>query len=109
LAQQNLIERRREGAEVIKRYDRAQTPAERAIASGVVSRAKVAALRKMTTGIRPADRSGAITELVQELERLALRKAPTPLPWRVNRTFNASDRPEVRGEERAPRLPGISW
>ncbi|HLW45889.1 MAG TPA: transposase family protein, partial [Acidimicrobiales bacterium] len=103
LAQQKLIERRREGAKIIKRYDRAQTPVERAIASGVLPNERVAALSKMTTAIRPADLSGAITELVADLERLALTKAPTPLPRRVNRSFNASDRPEVRGEQRAPR------
>ena len=100
LAQQKLIERRREGAKVVKRYDRAQTPVERAIASGVVSAAKAASLRKMTTGIRPADLSGAITELVQDLERVALTKASAPLLRHVNRAFNASDRPEVRGEQR---------
>jgi hypothetical protein len=108
LAQQKLIERRREGSKVIKRYDRATTPVERAIASGVLPSAKVAQLRKMTTGIRPADLSGAIAELVQDLERVALRKAPTPLPRNVNRTFNASDRPEVRGEQRAPRSRAFS-
>ena len=73
LAQQKLIERRREGSKAIKRYDRAQTPVGRAIASGV------------------------------------LPKATTPLPRNANRAFNASDRPEVRGEQRAPPLPGISW
>ena len=103
LAQQKLIERRREGSKVIKRYDRAQTPVERAIASGILTKAKVASLRKMTVGIRPGDLSAAITELVSDLERLALTKAPTPLSRKVNRTFNSSDRPEVRGEQRARR------
>ncbi len=103
LAQQKLIERRREGAKVMKRYDRAQTPVERAICSGVLSPAKAASLRKMTTGIRPADLSGAITELVGDLERVALTKSPTPLSRNVNRAFNVSDRPEVRGEPRARR------
>ena len=103
LAQQKLIERRREGSKIVKRYDRAQTPVERAIASEALSKATVTSLRKMTTGIRPADLSGAITELVSDLERLALTKAPTALPRNVNRAFNASDRPEVRGEQRAPR------
>jgi hypothetical protein len=107
LAQQKLIERRREGSKVIKRYDRAQTPVDRAIGSGALPPAKVATLRKMTTGIRPADLSGAITELVQDLERIALSKAPTPLPRKVNHTFNASDRPEVRGEQRTPRSRAI--
>jgi hypothetical protein len=103
LAQQKLVSRHREGSKVTKRYDRAQTPVDRAIASGVLPAAKVASLRKMTTGIRPADLSRAITELVGDLERLALTKAPTPAPRAVNRAFNASDRPKVRGERRAPR------
>jgi hypothetical protein len=103
LAQQKLIERRREGAKVIKRYDRAQTPVERAIASGAVSAAKAASLRKMTTGISPADLSGANTELVEDLERVTLTRAPRPLLRHVNRAFNASDRPEVRGEQQPRR------
>jgi hypothetical protein len=103
LAQQKLVFRQREGSKVIKRYDQAKTPVERAIASGVLPAAKVASLRKMTTGIRPADLSGAITELVQHLEALSLAKAPTTTLHRVNRSFNASDRPEVRGEPKAPR------
>lgn len=107
LAQQKLIERRREGAKVIKRYDQAMTPVERAIASGILPAAKVAALRKMTTAIRPADLSGAITELVGDLERVALTKAPMPTPRSVNRAFNASDRPEVRGEQRPSRSRAI--
>lgn len=103
LAQQKLIERRREGSKVIKRYDQAKTPVERAIASGVVSRATATSLRKMTGAIRPAGLSAAILELTNELEHLALAKAPTPLLRKVNRDFNSSDRPEVRGEKRAPR------
>jgi transposase InsO family protein len=111
LAQQKLVSRQREGSKIIKRYDRAQTPVERAIASGILPPAKVASLRKMTTAIRPADLSRAITELVQELENLALTKAPTPQFRKVNQAFNASDRPEVRGEKRVPRsraFPGES-
>ena len=36
LTQQKLVERRREGSKVIKRYDAAQTPVERAVASGAL-------------------------------------------------------------------------
>lgn len=102
LAQQKLVERRREGSKVIKRYDAASTPVERAIASGVLSPAKVASLRRMTRAIRPGDLSRHITALTQELENMAITKAPTPLRH-VNRAFNASDRPEVRGEQKARR------
>ncbi len=103
LAQQKLIERRREGSKVIKRYDAAQTPLERAIASGVLSPAKVASLRKMTEATRPGDLSRRITALAQQLESFAITKAPTSIR-RVNRAFTATDRPEVRGEQNARRL-----
>lgn len=102
LAQQKLRSRAREGAKVLKRYDEAQTPVERAIASGALTPGKVASLRKITRSIRPGDLSRRITALVQELENFAITKQPTPLR-KVNRAFNASNRPEVRGEQRAPR------
>ena len=104
LTQQKLIERRREGSKVIKRYDVATTPIERVIASGAVSKEKAASLRKMTASIRPGDLSRRITALVAELEELAVTKRPSPIR-RVNRAFNSSDRPEVRGEQK-PRRPG---
>jgi hypothetical protein len=99
LAQQKLIERRREGSKIIKRYDVAKTPLERTIDSGVLSRQKVASLRKITAAIRPGESSRRITALVAELEKLAITKQPTPIR-RVNRAFVASDRPEVRGEQK---------
>jgi hypothetical protein len=54
LAQQKLVERRREGSKVIKRYDAASTPVERAIASGVITAAKTASLRRITRRSAPA-------------------------------------------------------
>ena len=100
LAQQKLVSRRREGSKVVKRYETARTPVERAIASGVLSPAKVASLRRMTQAVRPGDLSRHITALAQELENIAITKTPTPLRH-VNLAFNASDRPEVRGEQKA--------
>jgi len=102
LAQQKLVSRVREGAKVIKRHDAAKTPLQRAIASGALSDAKIASLDKLTAAIRPGDLSRRITALARELENLAITKAPTPLR-KVNRAFNASDRPEVRGEQPARR------
>jgi len=102
LTQQKLVERRREGSKVIKRYDAATTPVERTITSGVLSKEKAASLRKITRSIRPGDLSRRITALVAELEELAVAKRPTPIR-RVNRAFNSSDRPEVRGEQRPRR------
>jgi len=102
LAQQKLVERRREGAKVIKRYDRAKTPVERAIASGVLDGTKVASLRRMTRSIRPGDLSRHITALAAQLENLAISKTAAPIRP-VNRAFNTSDRPEVRGESTSRR------
>jgi len=103
LAQQKLVERRREGSKVIKRYDAASTPVERTIASGVLTAAKAASLRKITRAIHPGDLSRRITVLAAGLEKLAITKAPTPMARRVNRAFNSSDRPELRGEEKPRR------
>jgi hypothetical protein len=98
LTQQKLVAKHREGAKVTKRYDAARTPVERTIESGVLADKQDASLGKLTRAIRPGDLSRRITALVQELEHLAITKAPTPIR-RVNRSFNASDRPEVRGEK----------
>ncbi|HVX20284.1 MAG TPA: DDE-type integrase/transposase/recombinase [Acidimicrobiales bacterium] len=105
LAQQKLVERRREGARVAKRYDRAQTPVERAIASGVLSKPQVASLRKMTTAIRPADLAGAITELTRELEAVALAKAPAPSCARSTGTSTPRIVPRC-GANHGPVVPG---
>jgi hypothetical protein len=99
LAQQKLIERRREGAKIIKRYDAAKTPLARTIDSGVLSNKEIISLRKITAAIRPGELSRRITSLAAELERLAITKQPTPIR-RVNRPFVASDRPQVRGEQK---------
>ncbi|HEX9506296.1 MAG TPA: DDE-type integrase/transposase/recombinase [Acidimicrobiia bacterium] len=98
LAQQKLVERRREGSKVIKRYDAAQTPLGRTIATDVLSPKEAASLRKITRAIRPGDLSRRITELAAELENLAITKAPRPRPRGVNRAFNSSDRPELLGQ-----------
>ena len=94
LAQQKLIERRREGSKLIKRYDVAKTPLERAIETGVLSDARVASLEKITRAIRPGELSRRITALAAELEKLAITRAATPIR-RVNRSFNPSLHPEV--------------
>src|SRR5487761_1548128 len=94
LAQQKLIERRREGSKIIKRYDTAKTPLERTVDSGVLSPQKAASLRRITVAIHPSDASRSITALAAELEKLAITKQPTPIR-KVNRAFVASNRPEV--------------
>ncbi len=86
--QQKLVERRREGAKVIKRHDRARTPAERLAATGVLSPARKAALTRARNALRPGELQRDIEGLCARLEHLALAKAPaTYRP--VNRAFNA--------------------
>jgi hypothetical protein len=52
-AQQKLISRERVGAKIIKRHDTAQTPHQRALAAGVLTPAKKAALTRARNTIRP--------------------------------------------------------
>lgn len=98
LAQQKLIFKQRDGAKVIKRYDRAQTPFERTLASGVLDDEGRRHLTEAMDAVRPGELSRAIAELTTRLERLALSKAPAPVKPRVNRDFNASRHPELLGE-----------
>jgi hypothetical protein len=98
LTQQKLTAKHRSGSKVTKRHDRAMTPVERTIASGILARSKVASLRRLTRAIRPGDLSRRITALTAELEQLTIAKAPKPLPKRVNRAFNASEHPELLRE-----------
>ncbi len=98
LANQKLVSKQRDGAKVIKRYDRAQTPFERALAAGVLDDEGRRRLTEAMDAVRPGELSRAIGELTTRLERLALRKAPAPVKPRVNRDFNASHHPELLGE-----------
>lgn len=99
LSQQKLVYKQRDGAKVIKRYDRAQTPFERTLAAGgVLGDDGRSRLSEAMDSIRPGELSRAITELTTRLERMALSKAPAPTKPRVNRSFNASHHPEVLGE-----------
>jgi transposase InsO family protein len=96
-AQQKLLSRERVGAKVLKRHDRAATPLERAIGSGVLTPPRRGTLIRERNQLHPGQLQREITRLAAELQRLALTKAPTPLR-RVNRAFNASPFPEVLGE-----------
>lgn len=95
--QQKLISRERVGAKVIKRHDRAQTPHQRVIASGVLTPARKTALTKALNAIQPGTLQRRIDTLSTRLERLALAKTTAPARP-VNRAFNQSDRPEILGE-----------
>ena len=96
-AQQKLISRERVGAKIIKRHDTAQTPHQRALAAGVLTPAKKAALTRARNTIRPGQLQRRIDQLAAQLERLALSKTAAP-PRPINRAFNKRDRPEVLGE-----------
>jgi len=95
--QQKLISRHRVGAKVIKRHDPAQTPHQRALASGLIAPAKKAALTRALNQLHPGDLQREIDTLVARLERLALTKTTAP-PRPINRAFNQRDHPEILGE-----------
>jgi hypothetical protein len=95
--QQKLISRQRVGAKVIKRHDPAQTPHKRALAAGVLTPARRAALTRARNTIRPGDLQRHIDALAARLERLALTKTTAP-PRPINRAFNHRDHPEILGE-----------
>lgn len=97
-AQQQLVSRERVGAKVIKRHDTAQTPYQRALAAGVLTPAKKAALTRALNQIRPGDLQRQIDTLATRLERVALTKTTTAAPRPINRAFNQRDHPEILGE-----------
>jgi hypothetical protein len=86
LTQQKLLERQRVGAKVIKRHDRAQTPYERAVETGVLSAPQRSALTRARTALHPGQLQREIDRLCTQLERLALSKTAVP-PRAVNRAF----------------------
>jgi hypothetical protein len=89
LAQQKLVEKQRHGAKVSKRYDRATTPYGRASAWPDISRASQTTMDKTMVGIRPGELYRQIRDLTDQLEHLALTKAPAPVKPMVNRAFNS--------------------
>ncbi|MHB8247083.1 MAG: integrase catalytic domain-containing protein [Acidimicrobiales bacterium] len=90
LANQKLVFKQRDGAKVTKRYDRAATPYARALAFADLSPATGKKMKATMDTVRPADLYRRILALTEQLERLALSKAPAPAKPRVNRAFNAS-------------------
>ncbi|MGI8491281.1 MAG: integrase catalytic domain-containing protein [Acidimicrobiales bacterium] len=98
LAQQKLVHKQRHGAKVTKRYDRAQTPFERAMVRAELTDRDRARLRRTMRSVRPGALSRSIAELTTRLERMALSKAPAPIKAPVNRSFNQSHHPEILGE-----------
>ncbi len=96
LAQQKLVEKHRNGAKVTKRYDRAQTPYQRAGAHALSDDAR-AAMDAAFAGLHLAALYDQIQALTTELEHVSLTKGLAPTR-RVNRTFNRPLHPEVFDE-----------
>jgi hypothetical protein len=94
LAQQKLVDKRRDGAKVTKRYDRAQTPYERAMTHREVTELERARMNQVFTQIHMAALSDEIERLLAQLEAFALNKRVAPTR-RVNRSFTQPRQPEV--------------
>ncbi len=81
-----------------KRYDKAQTPFARVLASSTPDQSSKARIRKKMRTIHPGDLFRQIASLTEQLEHLALTKAPAPVKPKVNRAFNEWHHPEVLDE-----------
>ncbi|MBL7646069.1 MAG: hypothetical protein JNK74_07775, partial [Candidatus Hydrogenedentes bacterium] len=86
-----LLEKVRDGAKVTKRYDKAQTPYQRVLASPHVTRAVKERLRKRYAALNPAALKREIEATQKRLGKLAVRRRndtdtpPAPSadhPWR---------------------------
>jgi hypothetical protein len=95
LAQQKLVFKQRVGSKVTKRYDRAATPLARTLAHKKIAQDGTAALEEKMAAVRPGELYRQIHDLTQQLENLALTKAPAPIKPPVNTAFNPSLHPEV--------------
>jgi hypothetical protein len=87
LPQQKLIHKQRVGAKVIKRYDTATTPHQRAVTDPDVRKRPIIAMNATFKRLKPATLSRQILALTGELETLTLAKAPAK-PRPVNHAWN---------------------
>jgi transposase InsO family protein len=97
LTQQKLVSRTRVGAKVVKRHDPAATPLKRAIDAGVLTPAQRGALIRRRNALHPGQLQREIGRLCDQLERLAITKAPV-LGRPVNRSFKDPRPAEVLRE-----------
>ena len=88
LPQQKLVFKQRNGAKVVKRYDRAATPHQRAVAHPEVRKQPVITMNATFKRLKPATLSRQILALTGELEALAIAKAPA----KVRQANHAWDR-----------------
>jgi hypothetical protein len=72
-----LLTKERVGARVVKRYDRAATPYQRLVASGVLSRAEHARLDQQYRALNPVQLKAAMADTLRtlRLERISLRES----------------------------------
>ena len=104
LAQHKLTSKQRYGAKVTKRYDRAQSPHERARVHRDVTEIARAAMDATFATIHLAALCDQIQTLTAQLEHLSLTKSLAPVR-RVDKSFNRPLQPEVLDEatNQAPR------
>ena len=88
LPQQKLIFKQRQGAKVIKRYDTATTPHQRALAHPGMRKRPVITMNAVFKKIKPAALSRQILALTGQLELLAQAKAAPRVKPPVNRAWN---------------------
>ena len=89
LPQQKLIFKQRHGAKVIKKYDTAATPHQRAIRHETIRKQPVIRMNAEFKRVKPAALSRQILALTGQLETLALAKKPAPVKPAINRAWNA--------------------
>lgn len=87
LAQQKLVSKQRSGAKVTKKYDRAQTPAQRLTAHKTSTPVMKRRMGRQLTATHPGHLSRQIDLHTRKLETMALNKAPAPVKPTVNRAF----------------------
>jgi hypothetical protein len=95
LAQQKLVFKQRTGSKVTKRYDRAATPFARTLARQEITQPDRDRLNETMDAVAPGELYRQIAALTQQLENLALTKAPAPIKPQVNRAFNSREHPEL--------------
>lgn len=72
-----LVSKERDGARVRKKYDPAQTPYRRVLASAQIDQQKKARLKREYEGLNPAELKRQITRLQNELIDLAIKRKAT--------------------------------
>lgn len=97
LPQQKLISKTRQGAKVIKKHDRGQTPHQRAVAHPAVRKMPVIRMNAQFKRIHPAALQRQVLNLTGRLETLALAKKPAPAKPAINHAWNARPHAEVSG------------